>query len=329
MSQNREPLSEFAIISRFFSDLAGESGAIDVGVGDDCALLKIPPGQRLAMSIDTVVEGRHFPASAAVEDIAYRAVAVAASDLAAMGATPLAATLALALPGADESWLQQFSRGLRAALGAFDLSLIGGDTTRGPLTITVQVHGLLPDDRALLRSGAKPGDRVFVSGNLGDAAAALAMFAGELDVDPSQREYLYRRFYRPSPRLDLGCALLPVAASAIDISDGLLADLGHILECSGVGARVYVDRLPLSGALQSHSDRRSVVQWALTGGDDYELCFTVAEDCVSRLEAIAAQCDVSLTEIGEIVAGAGLQCLDADGEPVALETAGYQHFSEE
>lgn len=329
MSESPGPLTEFAIIERFFSTaaLSTRTKFIELGIGDDCALMSLPPDRRLAVSIDTLVAGRHFPDDANPEDVGYRALAVAASDLAAMGAEPVAATLALTVPSPDEQWLARFSGGFRTAMEQFGMSLIGGDTTQGPLCITVQVHGLLPRAQGLLRGGARVGDRVVVSGTLGDARAALAGFRGQLDVDSAQYRYLQQRFYRPQPRLRLGQALLSLANGAIDISDGLLADLGHIADRSGVGARIYLDRLPLSDVLHVCTDAEQARHWALTGGDDYELCFTVSEDNLPRLAAVAEQCDIALTPVGEIVDGRGVQVLDAGGRAVAVASYGFQHFA--
>jgi thiamine-monophosphate kinase len=241
------PADEFSLISRYFSAF-GAGPAVALSVGDDCAILTLEPGERLATSVDTVVAGVHFPEESLPEDVGYRAVAAAASDLAAMGARPLGMTLALTLPNADELWLHSFSQGIGAAAKALALPLVGGDTTRGPLTITVQVFGALPMGRALLRGGARPGHAVYVSGTLGDAAGGLAVLEGRYQPDPDAAEYLEQRFFRPSPRLALGVALLegsansnglladagPIApaSAAIDISDGLLADAGRIAPAS-------------------------------------------------------------------------------------------------
>ncbi len=305
------PLSEFTLIYRYFSAL-GRGPAVDLSVGDDCAILHLDAGERLATSVDTMVEGVHFPADSFPEDIGFRAVAVAASDLAAMGARPIAMTLALTLPAADELWLHAFSQGIAAAASEFRLPLVGGDTTRGPLTITVQVMGALPLDRALLRGGARPGDGLYVSGFLGDAAAALAVLAGDWRPAPAHQQYLLDRFNRPRARLELGMALLGSASAAIDISDGLLADAGHIAAASGVRLRIDPGLLPLSAALASHADPAQARRWALTGGDDYELCF-----CLPAGADTPAGC----TRIGWVERGSGVDCgLDLGGN------TGYQHF---
>ena len=305
------PLSEFELIYRYFSAL-GRGEAVDLSVGDDCAILHLQPGERLATSVDTMVAGRHFPEESFPEDTGYRAVAAAASDLAAMGARPLGMTVALSLPEADEFWLHAFSEGLAAAAADFGLPLVGGDTTRGPLTITVQVLGALPAEGALLRTGARAGDDLYVSGTLGDAAAALAFLGGEWQPAPEAGEFLLDRFNRPRPRIELGLELLGRATAAIDISDGLLADAGHIADASGVKLRIEPELLPLSPALRACPDRQVALHWALAGGDDYELCFTLPAG-----EPAPAGC----TRIGRVEAGAGVDC------GMAIDFAGgYEHF---
>lgn len=308
------PVAEFSLIYRYFSHL-GRGEAVDLSVGDDCAILRLQPGERLATSVDTMVEGVHFPADTFPEDIGFRAVSTAASDLAAMGARPLGMTVALTLPTVDEFWLHAFSEGLAAAVSEYHLPLVGGDTTRGPLTICVQVLGALPMDQALLRSGASAGDVVYVSGTLGDAAGGLAFLQGEWQPRADHAQFLLQRFNRPRARLELGRALLGRASAAIDISDGLLADAAHIAAASGVKICIDPERLPLSPALCSHGNRETIVRWALTGGDDYELCF-----CLPSGEAPPA----GVTQIGRVEAGAGVDC------GLALDIpAGYQHFTDQ
>ncbi|PLW81738.1 thiamine-phosphate kinase [Kineobactrum sediminis] len=305
------PANEFTLIARYFSAY-GRGAAVELGVGDDCAILALAPHERLATSVDTVVAGRHFPEESLPEDVGFRAVAAAASDLAGMGARPLGMTLALTLPEADELWLHSFSQGVAAAAVALELPLVGGDTTRGPLTISVQVLGALPAGKALLRSGAQVGDGVYVSGTLGDAGGGLAILEGRYQPEPEAAEYLERRFFRPLPPLALGALLLDTASAAIDISDGLLADAGHIAAASGV--RIEIDRecLPLSAALQAHPDREQALAWALSAGDDYELCF-----CLPEGSAVPRGC----TRVGAVLAGAGVVCAGAEGL-----VRGYQHF---
>ena len=305
------PSSEFSIIARYFSSL-GRGPAVDLSVGDDCAILRLDPLERLATSMDTLVEGVHFPNDAFPEDIGFRAVAVALSDLAAMGARPIGMTLALTIPEADDFWLQAFSTGIGAAVSAFGIPLVGGDTTRGPLSITVQVMGALPVDSALLRSGALAGDSVYVSGTVGDAAAALAFLQDAWQPEPDHAEYLLSRFYRPQARLELGMQLLHKATAAIDISDGLVADAKHIADASGVAIVIEPELLPLSNALLSHSSLDQARLWALTGGDDYELCFTLPAEM-----AAPGGC----TRVGSVCAGAGVEC------GVNIDTGtGYRHF---
>jgi thiamine-monophosphate kinase len=320
-------LSEFTLIYRYFSAL-GRGDAVDLSVGDDCAILRLEEGERLAVSVDTMVVGVHFPEDSFPEDIGFRAVSAAASDLAAMGARPLGMTVALTLPKVDEFWLNTFSQGLAAAVSEYKLPLVGGDTTRGPLTITVQVMGALPTDRAMLRGGARVGDDVYVSGTLGDAAGGLAFLQGQWQPEPDAAEYLLNRFNRPRARIALGRELLGRATAAIDISDGLLADAGHIAAASGVKIRIEPKLLPLSAALSSYRTQSpksphgshdidnsadQVMQWALTGGDDYELCF-----CLPAGEDPPEGC----TLIGRVEAGQGVDCgLDVD------IPAGYQHFT--
>jgi thiamine-monophosphate kinase len=307
------PSSEFPLIYRYFSSL-GRGDAVELSVGDDCAILRLGEDERLTTSVDTMVAGVHFLEDSFPEDIGFRAASVAASDLAAMGARPLGMTLALTLPEPDELWLHGFSQGLAAAVTEYQLPLVGGDTTCGPLTITVQVMGALPLQQGLLRGGAQVGDGVYVSGTLGDAAAALAFLQGDWQPTPDHAEYLHDRFARPHARIDLGMTLLGHATAAIDISDGLLADAGHVAAASGVKIRIEPDLLPLSPALCSHHSADTVLQWALTGGDDYELCF-----CLPASQSPPAGC----TRIGTVEAGEGVDC----GMKVDFPT-GYQHFND-
>ena len=326
---NRQSLTEFELISRYFSNIDGGnlSSVVTLGVGDDCALMSIPEGQQLALSIDTLVAGRHFPVDASPYDLAQRALAVSVSDLAAMGATPLAFTLALTLPSVESSWLKEFSQGLRLAAQTYRIPLIGGDTTQGPLSLTLQVHGAVPTGRALRRSGGSAGDGIFVSGTLGDAAAALAMMQQSLAVSDHQQPFLLERFYRPQARLALGKKLLGLATAAIDVSDGLLADLGHICRASGVGAKIHTENIPLSPVLSKVVAREQGLGYALTGGDDYELCFTAPVKCREALADIAGELGLAVSEIGLLVEGEGLTCVDSLGQPLSFNSTGYQHFS--
>lgn len=322
MSKSTVALSEFGIIRKFFADLDLGSAQVLQGVGDDCALLASPePGYQLAMSTDTLLAGVHFPGDSAPDAVAKRALAVNLSDLNAMGAEPFAFTLAITLPSADAHWLQQFAQGLRQQAEIYNIPLVGGDTTRGPLAVTVNIIGQVPQGLALLRSGASPGDAVYVSGTLGDAAAALHVLQHG-GTNPADAEYLLRRFYAPEVDFALGGALRGIASAAIDISDGLLADLGHILRASRVGAVIHVDAVPRSAELLRVASRQQALDWALSGGDDYRLCFTVPAGHADRFRQRGLQC----TRIGEIVAGERLQCLTASGEPYQIDSSGYQHF---
>lgn len=306
------PGGEFELIARHFSAFGGGAG-VTLGVGDDAAILSVPDGCELVTSVDTLVEGVHFPEEAFPEDIGYRSVAVAASDLAAMGARPLAMTLALTVPRPDDFWLHAFSEGIGQACTAFRLPLVGGDTTRGPCVISVQVFGVIERGRAVLRGGARPGDGVFVSGTLGDAAAGLAVLQSHWQPEPDQGEYLLHRYYRPTPRLALGEQLPGIASAAIDVSDGLMQDLGHIASASGCAIEIHADQLPLSPALLSHPDREQQLAWALGGGDDYELCTTLPA---------GRQPPDGFSRIGTVVAGQGVRC---EGASIPRQP-GYTHF---
>ena len=323
-------MSEFGLIDRFFSTLTesvrNNNAAINLSIGDDCALLTIPEGQQLALSIDTLNADVHFPSDAPANLIAQRALAVSVSDLAAMGASPLAFTLALSLPSVDTTWLADFSQGLKQAASKYNIALIGGDTTHGLLSISIQVHGTVPKSCALLRSGAQVGDLIYVSGTLGDAAAALEVIQGRLSLSENAEKYLKLRYYQPRARIEVGESLHDLASAAIDISDGLAADLGHILRSSGVAAELYCAELPLSNALIGAYSLEEARLLALTGGDDYELCFTAPPSKRDALTELAELLDVPLKEVGRIVMGKGLKCLDANGDELKLTYKGYQHF---
>lgn len=317
-------VGEFVLIQRYFDRSAHADGVV-LGIGDDCALLSVPAGQQLAVSMDTLVADVHFPAGADPELIAERALRVNLSDLAAMGATPLWFTLGLTLPSSDADWLESFSRGLFAAANEFNCTLVGGDTTRGPLSLTLQVHGSVDANLALRRSGASVGDLVCVTGSLGDGAAALALIQDSLWAGEDARAYLLDRFYRPRPQLAEGQLLLGLASAALDISDGLVADLGHICQCSGVGAVIDIDRLPLSSALKANVEHDRAASWALAGGDDYQLCFTVPQAKLAALQSLIESNQLQASVIGEVVEGSGVVCR-ANGVEVNIATTGYNHF---
>lgn len=276
--------------------------------------------------MDTLVADVHFPADAAPELIAERALRVNLSDLAAMGATPLWFTLGLTLPISDPVWLEHFSRGLFAVADEFGCTLVGGDTTRGPLSLTLQVHGAVDADLALRRSGAQVGDLVCVTGTLGDGAAALAAMQDRLWVGGDASAYLQERFYRPRPQLLEGQLLLGIASAALDISDGLIADLGHICQRSGVGAAIDLERLPLSSAVKANVDNAKATAWALAGGDDYQLCFTVPQAKLAALQLLIDSGQLEATVVGEVLAGSGVICRQ-QGVEVNMAATGYNHFS--
>ncbi|MDO8206854.1 MAG: thiamine-phosphate kinase [Gallionella sp.] len=316
-------MSEFDLIQRHFT--RATPGAL-LGVGDDAALLQVSSGKVLAVSSDMLVCGTHFFADTDPFLLGHKTLAVNLSDLAAMGATPRWATLAIAMPAADEAWLAKFSAGFFALADAHGVELVGGDTTRGPLNLCVTIFGEVAAKQALRRSGAQPGDEIWVSGHLGDAALALAHLQGRVALSASDFAACATALYQPQPRVALGLALCGIASSAIDISDGLLGDLGHILDASHVGARVNFDELPVSASLRRFLDQPLGKQSALSGGDDYELCFTVPARRRGDVLNISERLALQLTCIGNIVAGQGCIVRDVAGNPITLESAGYDHF---
>ncbi len=319
-------LSEFDLIARFFTRQPRAGGAVTLGVGDDCALLRPPAGELLAVSTDMLVEGRHFFAGTDPEALGHKTLAVNLSDLAAMGARPVAFTLALALPTADASWLEGFARGLLTLADAHDIELVGGDTTRGPLNLCVTVFGSVPAAHALRRDGAGKDDEIWVSGSLGDARLALEALQGKLALTPERLAQARPRLDRPQPRTALGLALRGIATAAIDVSDGLLGDLGHILERSGGGAVLAVDALPCGDALSSEPVTRRR-DFALNGGDDYELCFTAPATRHAEVIAAAQRVGVPVACIGRRTAKAGIQLIDRSGTVIAVDSTSFDHFT--
>ncbi len=315
-------ISEFDIIERFFRRAGRSRDDVVLGIGDDAALLRVPADRELAIAVDTLVAGRHFPTATAPFDIGYKALAVNLSDLAAMGAEPAWATLSLTVPEADPLWLQAFADGFFSVADRYAVQLVGGDTTRGPLSVTVQVHGLVQRGRALRRDGAQPGQRLYVTGTLGDAACAWQQLQSGVAADP----FLLQRLNRPEPRVAFGRTLSDIASAAIDVSDGLLADLGHILKASGCGATLWVDRLPRSKQLDAQL-AENVLVCQLGGGDDYELCFSIDADRVARLPPLVHDSGVPVTEVGLIEAEPGVRCRHDDGSGYQPHERGFDHFA--
>ena len=327
-------MGEFDLIRRYFTRPPGPAPQVVLGVGDDCALLQPTPGMQWAISSDMLVEGRHFFADTDPARLGHKALAVNLSDLAACGARPVGFTLALALPQADEAWLDAFSRGLLQLADLHNCPLVGGDTTRGPLNICITVFGEVPPGQALLRSGARPGDDIYVSGTLGDARLALAALQGQIALPEALQHAAQLRLEQPTPRVALGMALRGVASAALDVSDGLLGDLGHLLKASGVGARVDTEitiNLIAANAYQesagAYFDHILLQQCALAGGDDYELVFTApaaGRDAVARASQTSA---TPVTRIGQIETQPGLRLVDAKGQVLdARRYASFDHF---
>ena len=320
-------MGEFDLIARYFTR-PGRHAVL--GVGDDCALLQPQAGMQLAVSSDMLVEGRHFLSTTPAAGLGHKALAVNLSDLAACGAKPLAFTLALALPFIDENWLAGFSKGLWDLADAHGCELIGGDTTQGPLNICITVLGEVPPGDALLRQHAQVGDDIYISGTVGDARLALEVFKGTVSLEATYFEAARLRMERPTPRIELGLALRGVANAAIDVSDGLLGDLGHILQRSQVGAVIETawvqDSAAISDAMQSVAFNKRL-DFALAGGDDYELLFTAPPDQADEVLEAGEQCGVSITCIGRITPVAGVQVLDLQGLPMSRRFASFDHFA--
>ena len=320
-------MDEFELIRRYFTRASADDD-VRVGVGDDGAVLRPAAGRHLVAVVDTLVDGVHYPASLAAEDIGYRAVAVNLSDIAAMGARPRWMTLALTLSRADPDWLDAFATGLYAAADEHALTLVGGDTTSGDrIVVSVHIIGDVDPGALLLRSGARAGDGIYVSGTLGDAAAGLTVIE-ERSADGEDAGYLTARFRRPSARIALAERVAPLASAAIDVSDGLHADLAKLLDASACGGRIELDRLPLSAQLQRLFDPARARRFALSGGDDYELCFTAPAGAESALADVGTSLGVGISRIGRVVRGDRLVCTDG-GAAVEVEVGGYVHFRDE
>jgi thiamine-monophosphate kinase len=324
-----ERLGEFELIARFFAH-APRAADVVLGIGDDAASYVPTPGCHQVLTTDMLVAGRHFHAEVEPARLGHKTLAVNLSDLAAMGATPRYALLACALPDNDPAWLAAFAQGFLSLARRYDVDLVGGDTTRGPLNLCVTAIGEVPAGQALTRGGARPGDDVYVSGTLGDAALALAAIAGRVTLGEAARAACRDRLELPEPRVALGHALRGVASSAIDVSDGLTGDLGHICERSGVGARIDVARLPASpslAAMLKDARRALALSCLLAGGDDYELCFTAGNALRGRIAALGRDLGLALTRIGKITAARGLVVRDETGAPLPEVPRAYDHFA--
>jgi thiamine-monophosphate kinase len=319
-------LSEFDLIARYFVRPSHKKNRATLGIGDDCALLAQDAGMQTAISTDMLVEGRHFFAGADPYKLGHKSLAVNLSDLAAMGAEPRAFTLAFSLPTADEAWLAQFSQGLFALADRHDCELIGGDTTKGPLNICITVFGQIPIGQALRRDTAQIGDDIWVSGTLGDARLALGALRNEYPLPADMLDAAAVRLHTPQARVTLGLALRGIAHAALDISDGLIGDLGHILKSSGVGATLDIDALPPGVMLQQQAlEMRR--RFTLAGGDDYELCFTAPASKRDAILGAALSADTPVTRIGTIDTVPGVRLLDSNGQPLDLQIAAFDHFA--
>jgi thiamine-monophosphate kinase len=321
--------SEFDLIGRYFAGGSIARADVVAGIGDDGAVLRVPSQRELVVSMDTLVAGIHFAHESDPESIGYKALAVNLSDMAAMGAEPAWAMLSLTIPEVNHDWLRAFSRGFFDLADRFNVQLVGGDTCRGPLAITVQVHGFVSEGHYLRRDTARPGELIYVTGELGDAGCAMLINQRKFPVEGQDIKYLSSRLDRPIPRVKEGLNLLGVACSAIDVSDGLAADLGHILAASRVGATLYIDRVPLSPAFISCRDKmnsdNSWIDLAIAYGDDYELCFTIDAHDRDKLQQCLS--GIRYTCIGEITSSAGLRCLLGNGDEYIPQSGGFDHFA--
>lgn len=319
-------MNEFDLITTYFTQRGSVRGDVRKGIGDDAAVVRVPEGQELVISTDTLVAGVHFPLETQADDIGYKALAVNLSDLAAMGATPAWALLALTLPENNEAWLKKFSQGFFHLAQNYHVQLIGGDLTRGPSSITVQILGLAPQGSCLYRSGAKAGDRIYVTGTLGDAGLGLREATLPENALTKDQKYFRTRLQRPEPRIAIGQALRGLASAAIDVSDGLAADLNHLLTQSQVGARINVDRLPFSPALERAVSREEAIALALNAGDDYELCFTIPAENTDALAQRLTTIACPYTYIGDITDTLAFTQHYQHGGNYHGTLMGYQHF---
>ena len=317
--------SEFDIIRQYFI-LENTRADVVLGIGDDAAILNVPENHELIQSVDTLVAGVHFPIETSAENIAYKALAVNLSDMAAMGAEPAWFTLAITLPNDDEVWLKKFSESLSSIAKKYNVQLVGGDTTHGPLCISITINGFVKKGKALTRSNAQVGDKVYISGNLGDAALALAAWQGDCLLAVDSVTYLNNRLNRPTPQIELGLLLREYASACIDISDGLLADLEHITIASNVGAKINFKDIPLSKEFHSNlTDEELIIPLVLAGGDDYELCFTLPKEKQSKFDDIVLERGLSVACVGEIESKSGVRCF-LNNKEVNIQELGFQHF---
>ncbi len=319
---------EFEIIDRYFARHALQRPDVDLGIGDDAAIVRVPQDKRLVVTVDTIVDGVHFPTDTGARDIGYRALAVNLSDLAAMGAEPAWAVMALTIPDLNEAWLDQFAEGFAELARTSNIALIGGDLNHGPLSVTVTVHGILPADAGLTRSGASAGDVLFVTGTLGAAACGLKTLTGSVaDKGDRDSSRVVANFLKPQPRLREGRDLLLLASAAIDISDGLVIDIGRLAAASSVSASLDADSIPVSDSVVTLCGDDAALQFALSGGDDYELCFAVPPDKVDKLSRVSSGWSCGCTRVGNLDDGQGVH-IWRDGAPVSVDRPGYDHFAD-
>lgn len=317
--------SEFDIIRQYFTTKEFRTDVV-VGIGDDAAVLTVPNGYQLVQSVDTLVAGVHFPLETSPQDIAHKALAVNLSDMAAMGAEPTWFTLAITLPDDDGVWLKSFSQSLSVLAKKYNVQLVGGDTTHGPLCISITINGFVPIDKALTRNNAQVTDKIYVSGTIGDAALALAAWQEQCLLNDKTVSFLNEKLNRPEPQIELGLLLRYFATSCIDISDGLIADLDHIVDSSEVGAKIYFENIPLSNEFKLNlTDDALITPLVLSGGDDYELCFTIPSERQTEFEKTVKNEKISVTCIGEIEAQSGIRCIK-NNTVIDIQNLGYQHF---
>ena len=318
--------SEFELIKKYFQNITDEDPSVKCGIGDDAAIIKIPQDMEVVLSIDTLLEDTHFPAETDPSDLGYKALAVNLSDMAAMGAVPKWVLLSISLPENDEAWLKKFASGFLELAKQYSVSLIGGDMSRGPLSVTLQIQGLVPTDAALKRGGAQKGDLIYVTGLLGDAGVGLDIIQGKLSMGNEHETFFLNSLNRPEISIEAGLRLRKIASSAIDISDGLIADLEHILDASGVGAEIEVKKIPLSEAMQQCVDETTAWNYALTSGDDYKLCFTASAAHHERIINTFKEINIPVSCIGKIEGKTGLRLKIPEGTCFEPSGSSYRHF---